>query len=217
MIAGPKGRPSIAESNCLHFAGLRLVDLVVQADHLSEGNVTGGVVAVLGKIIRGLIMGGSLASATIGMPVAAGDKVTIGQPAPDFTLTLIDGTKITRDQLHGQVVILNFWATWCVPCRAELPTLDAYYTMRRDAGLRVFAVTTEDSLQPYQLKSLFKVMHISPVRKIKGPYDTIGNAVPTNIIIGRDGRIRYAKAAAFDLDSLNAVLVPLLREPMPAS
>lgn len=172
---------------------------------------------IFGKIIRGVLAGAVLASATVGMPVAAGDKVTIGQPAPDFTLTLVDGTKITRDQLRGQVVILNFWATWCVPCRAELPTLDTYYAMRKDAGLRVFAVTTEDSLQPYQLKALFKVMHISPVRKIKGPYDTIGNAVPTNIIIGRDGRIRYAKAAAFDLDSLNAILVPLLREPVPAS
>jgi peroxiredoxin len=172
---------------------------------------------VLAKIIRGVIAGAALASAAVGMPVAAGDKVTIGQPAPDFTLTLIDGTKITRDQLRGQVVILNFWATWCVPCRAELPTLDAYYVQRKDVGLRVFAVTTEDSLQPSQLKKLFQVMHISPVRKIKGPYDTIGNAVPTNIIIGRDGRIRYAKAAAFDLDGLNAVLVPLLREPVPTS
>jgi len=172
---------------------------------------------IFGKIVRGVAASAVLASASVGMPVAAGDKVTIGQQAPDFTLTLIDGTKITRDQLHGQVVILNFWATWCVPCRAELPTLDAYYVARKDVGLRVFAVTTEDSLQPYQLKKLFQAMHISPVRKIKGPYDTIGNAVPTNIIIGRDGRIRYAKAAAFDLDDLNAILVPLLREPMPTS
>jgi cytochrome c biogenesis protein CcmG/thiol:disulfide interchange protein DsbE len=172
---------------------------------------------IFGKIVRGVAASAVLASASVGMPVAAGDKVTIGQPAPDFTLTLIDGTKITRDQLHGQVVILNFWATWCVPCRAELPTLDAYYVARKNVGLRVFAVTTEDSLQPYQLKKLFQAMHISPVRKIKGPYDTIGNAVPTNIIIGRDGRIRYAKAAAFDLDDLNAILVPLLREPMPTS
>jgi thiol-disulfide isomerase/thioredoxin len=111
---------------------------------------------VLAKIIRGVVTAAVLASATVGMPVAAGDKVTIGQPAPDFTLTLVDGTKVTRDQLRGQVVILNFWATWCVPCRAELPTLDAYYVQRKDVGLRVFAVTTEDSLQPYQLKKPFR-------------------------------------------------------------
>lgn len=167
----------------------------------------------IGRIV--IVLALAIGSAT---PLGAyGEKVAVGQPAPDFTLTLIDGTKVTRDELRGQVVVLNFWATWCVPCRAELPTLDSYYVARKNAGLRVFAVTTEDSLQPYQLRELFKVMHISPVRKIKGPYDTIGNAVPTNIIIGRDGRVRYAKAAAFDLDGLNAVLVPLLREPAPAS
>jgi peroxiredoxin len=157
-------------------------------------------------------------SASVATPVSAGGgKVKIGEPAPDFTLTLIDGTKVTRDQLRGQVVVLNFWATWCVPCRAELPTLDSYYNMRKDAGLRVFAVTTEDSLPAYQLKKLFAVMHIPPVRKVKGPYDVIGDAVPTNIVIGRDGRVRYAKAGAFDLARLNEILVPLLREPAPAS
>jgi len=171
----------------------------------------------ISRLIRGISIALALAAGTAAPLGAHNEKVVLGQPAPDFTLTLIDGTKITRDELRGQVVILNFWATWCVPCRAELPTLDSYYVQRKDVGLRVFAVTTEDSLQPYQLKKLFQVMHISPVRKIKGPYDTIGNAVPTNIIIGRDGRVRYAKAAAFDLDGLNAVLVPLLREPAPAS
>ena len=171
----------------------------------------------IARSVRSIVAVAILASAWLAAPVAAGDKVTIGQPAPDFTLTLIDGTKVTRDELRGQVVVLNFWATWCVPCRTELPTLDTYYQMRKDAGLRVFAVTTEDSLPAYQLKKLFAVMHIPPVRKVKGPYDSIGNAVPTNIVIGRDGRVRYAKAGAFDLDSLNEILVPLLREPPPAS
>ena len=169
------------------------------------------------QLVKGVTVSAMLAAASVGMPVAAGEKVTVGQQAPDFTLTLIDGTKVTRDQLRGQVVVLNFWATWCVPCRKELPTLDTYYFLRKDAGLRVFAVTTEDSLQPYQLKQLFAVMHISPVRRVKGPYDVVGNAVPTNIVIGRDGRVRYAKAGSFDLDSLNAILVPLLREPPPAA
>jgi len=171
----------------------------------------------IARSVRSIIAAAIFASAWLATPVAAGDKVKIGQPAPDFTLTLVDGTKVTRDELRGQVVVLNFWATWCVPCRTELPTLDTYYQMRKDAGLRVFAVTTEDSLPAFQLKKLFAVMHIPPVRKVKGPYDSIGNAVPTNIVIGRDGRIKYAKAGAFDLDSLNELLVPLLREPPPAS
>lgn len=140
-------------------------------------------------------------------------SVTVGQPAPPFTLRLIrGGGKVTLEELRGKVVVLNFWATWCVPCRKELPTLDRYYQLSKDAGLRVYAVTTEDSLQPYKLKKLFDVMHIDPVRSIKGPYDVLDNGVPTNIIIDRNGVVRYAKAAALDLDKMNELLVPLLNE-----
>jgi len=138
----------------------------------------------------------------------------VGDMAPDFQMTLVDGTKVSMADLRGKVVVLNFWATWCVPCRAELPTLDAYYERQQKAGLRVFAVTTEDSLQLFQLKKLFAVMHIPAVRKIKGPYETM-KGVPTNYVIDRSGHIRYAKAGAFDLDALNDTLVPLLREPAP--
>ena len=138
----------------------------------------------------------------------------VGDVAPDFQMTLIDGTKVSLSDLRGKVVVLNFWATWCVPCRAELPTLDSYYEIQQKAGLRVFAVTTEDSLPLFQLKKLFAVMHIPAVRKLKGPYE-IMKGVPTNYIIDRSGHVRYAKAAAFDLDALNRILVPLLKEPAP--
>jgi peroxiredoxin len=169
----------------------------------------------IGRLARSATLAGLVALGSLAAPASAGGgKVKVDQPAPDFTLTLIDGTKVTRDELRGQVVVLNFWATWCLPCRTELPTLDAYYAARQNAGLRVFAVATEDSVPAYQLKKLFAAMHIPSAKKIKGPYDTMGG-VPTNIIIGRDGRIRYAKAAAFDLDSLNETLVPLLNEKAP--
>lgn len=135
----------------------------------------------------------------------------VGQPAPDAELTLIDGSKIRLSDLKGQVVVLNFWATWCVPCRTELPTLDTFYRLRRAAGLRVFAVTTQDSLPNYQLKPLFAKMAIPAVRRLKGPFGVIGG-VPTNYVIGRDGTVRYAAAAALDLERLNAILVPLLNE-----
>ena len=138
----------------------------------------------------------------------------VGEMAPDFQMTLVDGTKVSMADLRGKVVVLNFWATWCVPCRKELPTLDGYYEAQKKAGLRVFAVTTEDSVPLYELKKLFAVMHIPAVRRIKGPYDIL-TGVPTNYIIDRSGHVRYAKAGAFDLDALNETLVPLLNEPAP--
>lgn len=138
----------------------------------------------------------------------------VGAVAPDFELTLVDGTKTTLAELSGNVIVLNFWATWCVPCREELPLLDRYYAIQKNHGLKVFAITTENSVPLGKMKKLFAAMAMPSVRKLKGPYEIL-KGVPTNYVIDRSGRIRYAKAGAFTLDELNSVLVPLLKEPVP--
>lgn len=162
------------------------------------------------------ILGTLLAMALASPALATNPRV--GDLSPNFSMTLIDGSKVTLADLRGQVVVINFWATWCAPCRTELPTLDAFYTARKRAGLRVFAVATEDSLPFNQLKKLFAVMHMSPVKRISGPYRELG-ALPTNYVIDRAGRVRYAKVGALELADLKAIVVPLLREsvPVPAS
>ena len=146
---------------------------------------------------------------------AMGRTLKVGDVAPDFRFTLVDGSKVSLADVKGQVVLLNFWATWCVPCRAELPLIDRYYDIQRKHGLRAFAVTTEDSLPLQRLKPLFAAMTIPAVKRSSGPYAEV-SAVPMNYIIDRAGRLRYARAGAFDLDTLNAVIVPLLQEPVPA-
>lgn len=143
--------------------------------------------------------------------MSAAPKPVVGQPAPETEFTLVSGEKIKLSELRGQVVVINFWATWCVPCRRELPLLDGFYRAAEQHGLRVFAVTTEDSVPLYQMKKLFAALAISPVKRMKGPFDTLG-AVPTNFIIDRAGRLRYAKAGALELDDLNRELIPLLNE-----
>ena len=164
--------------------------------------------------LAGLLCACALLLAT-GAAAPASQKPKIGQPAPPAQFTLVDGSKVTLAELRGEVVVINFWATWCTPCRTELPLLDTYYRMQKSHGLRVIAVTTEGSVPLYQMRDLFKAMTIQPARRVKGPYGPIENAVPTNFIIDRAGTLRYAKGGAFDLDTLNEELVPLLREPAP--
>ncbi len=160
------------------------------------------------------VLRGIMACAVLMAASAAPAAVKVGERAPDFELTLIDGSKVRGSDLRGQVVVLNFWATWCGPCKTELPLLDTYYRLRKGNGLRVFAVATEDSLPVYTLKPLFAAMAIPSARRIKGPFAAMG-ALPTNYIIDRAGVVRYAKPGAFDLDDLNGLLIPLLRDPAP--
>lgn len=149
---------------------------------------------------------------------ASGASLKVGQPAPDFELVLVNGKRVHLSDLRGQVVLLNYWATWCVPCRTELPLLDSYYRTAASRGypLKVFAVATEDSLPTSKLKPLFKLLAIPSAEKIRGgPFGDV-DAVPMNYVIDRSGVLRYAHAGSFDLDSLNEVLVPLMSEPAPA-
>jgi len=145
-------------------------------------------------------------------------RATVGQPAPPFSGTTFDGEDISFDQLRGNVVILNFWATWCAPCRVEMPLLDGYLRARGKNGLRVLAVTTDANQLPRSFRAkLDGVTSMPLLRTFRGDYAPIGRAIPTNFIIDRAGVVRYAKAAAMDLDSLNEILVPLLNEPVPAA
>ncbi|MFM9853535.1 MAG: TlpA family protein disulfide reductase [Sphingomonadaceae bacterium] len=139
---------------------------------------------------------------------------TVGDIGPDFEVTTLDGTKIKSQDLKGNVILLNFWATWCVPCRAELPLINTFAERLNKNGLRVLAVTTEDSVPVYRLKPLASALSFPMVRKFKGKYGVL-EGVPTNFIIDRRGVVRYAKAGAFQLDELNKLIIPLLNEPSP--
>jgi thiol-disulfide isomerase/thioredoxin len=147
---------------------------------------------------------------------ARNNKVVVGQPAPDFTLRTFGKENISLSSLRGEVVVLNLWATWCVPCRTEMPMIDRYFRTHSSNGLRIFAVATEDSVPPYRLKKLSDALAFPLAGRLRGgAYDPI-EGVPTNYIIDRKGLVRYAKSGALDWERLDALLKPLLAEPRPA-
>jgi len=89
-----------------------------------------------------------VAGATLRPPSAAARALRTGEAAPPATLVTLDGTRISTAELRGEVVILTFWATWCTPCRAELPLLSDYLTRHGHDGLRIlgFSLDTAEQL-----------------------------------------------------------------------
>jgi len=139
------------------------------------------------------------------------DYPKVGKPAPPFTIVTFDHRTVRLADLAGKVVVLNFWATWCAPCRIELPMLDGYLRRHPSDDLRLFAVTTEGSVPDSKLKPLASLLSFPLATSISGPgYGPISGAVPSNFVIDRDGVVRYAKAMAFNTASFDAVVSPLL-------
>src|SRR5690348_1563345 len=92
-------------------------------------------------LLRGL--GACLAAAALPAPRALARSLRTGEPAPPATLVTLDGRRIASAELRGQVVILTFWATWCAPCRDELPLLSDYLARHADAGLTILGFTLD--------------------------------------------------------------------------
>ncbi|MBF0557866.1 MAG: redoxin domain-containing protein [Nitrospirae bacterium] len=113
-----------------------------------------------------------------------------GSPAPDFTLTDLHGSKVSLSGLRGNVVIMNFWATWCGPCKAEMPSLHNLYTEYKSKGLAVVAISIDATEKPVisfieQKKLAFPVL----IDKNKEVYfdSYAGMGLPETFIIDRKG------------------------------
>ncbi len=87
---------------------------------------------------------GAVATPVVPEPAAAQPAPLVGHPAPEFTLTAVDGAQVSLSDLRGQVVLINLWATWCPPCRAEMPAIQQAYERFRDQGFIVLAVNQQE-------------------------------------------------------------------------
>jgi thiol-disulfide isomerase/thioredoxin len=158
-------------------------------------------------------------AASLASPCLAGAVATVGRPAPEVTFSLLDKGKVKLSDLKGKVVVINHWATWCGPCKSEMPMMSAFHRRYKDSGFEIYGVTTEDSLEAYKLKKLASLLSYSLVWRMSGGegYPLIDNGLPTSYVIDRAGIVRFAKAGAFDAQEFIDVIIPLLREPAPAN
>jgi peroxiredoxin len=108
----------------------------------------------------------------------------------DFTLTELNGKTWTLKEQRGKVVLLNFWATWCPPCRKEMPDLEALYQQFKDQGLEILAVSDEDAgkVRPFiaQQKVTYPVL-LDPGRKVNELFQIEG--IPKTFVYDRNGKL----------------------------
>lgn len=122
-----------------------------------------------------------------------GAAADAGGPAPAFTLTTLTGQPAALSQYKGQVVLVNFWATWCGPCQQEMPLLDAIYREYKPAGFTLIGVNVDKTVAP--VKDLLSRKPVSfpvlldPANQVSKAYHV--DEMPSSVIIDRKGQIRY--------------------------
>jgi len=147
--------------------------------------------------------------------------VSVGSKAPPFAAKTLDSVPVTKSlaDYKGQVVLLNIWGTFCLPCRDEMPAIEKLHQQMASQGLKVVAVSMDDPGFEDKIRAFEKEFGITfevlydPSGKITNDYQTTG--VPETFIIARDGIIRKKVIGAADWNSPGnrAVIAQLLAEP----
>ena len=153
-----------------------------------------------------LLLGGALAAATHYL----GDElfpVSVGSVAPALEGVTVDGTRRTKTlaDYRGKVLVVNIWATWCEPCRVEMPSIEKLYKEFAPEGLAVVAVSVDDPGQEQHVRDFakelgvtFEILH-DPARRTATSYQVTG--YPETFVIARDGTIRKKIIGAADWSS----------------
>ena len=140
--------------------------------------------------------------------------ITLDYPAPQLTLTDLQGKPVSIEDYRGQVILVNNWATWCPPCKTEMPELQAYYTAHAAEGFVVVAIESGEPAD--QVASFVQEYGMSfPVW-----LDPHGTALeifqnwnlPSSYVIDRDGKVRLSWTGAINQPTLEQYITPLFEE-----
>ena len=145
---------------------------------------------------------------------SAGSSLPVSFPAPELTLETLHGKAESLADYHESVVLVNNWATWCPPCKAEMPVLEAYYKDHAGEGFMIIAVEAGDAkeavtqfVENYQLT--FQVWLDPSTASLKA----FGNSnLPNSYVIDRKGMVRYAWTGQVTRSMLEKYVTPLLAE-----
>jgi len=135
----------------------------------------------------------------------------IDKAAPALVVTALDGQVFDLEKLRGKVVLVNYWATWCAPCRKDMPRLDAFYRRYHGQGLEMIGISVDAAHDLHKVRKVMASLAY-PVATLKSiTVDGFGppEGVPITWIIDADGKVRDRFIDVRD-ELLNGIVVPLL-------
>jgi peroxiredoxin len=152
------------------------------------------------------------------LPGHAWSKVAVGEPAPPLEATQLDGKHFSLSANRGKVVIVNFWATWCAPCREEMPALDAFYKKHKAEGVEVIAISADDPADRKLVNTVMSAFSFPAAMRDDTRYGGYGwlRHIPLTFVIDRQGILRrdaWTAAPKVDAAVLDAEVLPLLAAP----
>jgi thiol-disulfide isomerase/thioredoxin len=135
--------------------------------------------------------------------------------APPVSVTTLDGDRIALRDLRGKVVLVNFWATWCAPCRMEMPSFQRVYDDLRDDGFVVLGIATDrgdgSAVRRFVSERDIRYPVARTTPEIDAAFGGIGT-IPTSVLIDREGRIRHTVVGLFVGPALRVAANRLLAE-----
>jgi peroxiredoxin len=155
-----------------------------------------------------------LGRSTSSLPAAANSPAIQGKPAPDFSLQDLNGKSMRLSDLRGQVVLINLWATWCPPCRVEMPDLAATYNAHKAEGFVILGVDDQERTETVTdflaRQPLPYPILLDPDSRVAHAYST--SFLPASFLIDRRGVLRVTFPGQSNRDKLEAAIKPLLAE-----
>ncbi len=160
-----------------------------------------------------LILAGILVGVVTGLSYGAPEGVQKVRPAKEFSLKDLSSKKVNLSDFRGKVILLNFFTTWCPPCRIEIPELVKIYQQNKNKGLVVLGISLDKDVVPFMLKNFAKEMKISyPVligtEEVADSYQITG--VPATFVISKEGKAYKRFDGLVPTDHLEKALKDLL-------
>jgi cytochrome c biogenesis protein CcmG, thiol:disulfide interchange protein DsbE len=144
----------------------------------------------------------------------AGAGATVGAAAPPLIVTQLDGREFDLARERGKVVVVNYWASWCSPCRAEMPALDRFYQRHRGQGLVLLGLSVDDASERAAVADIMRKFSYPAALAAGAKANGFGPAlaVPMTFVIDATGvvRARLVSGTAVTEQSLEQLVLPLL-------